>query len=82
MHIFINISAIYRNIMVKHLLLTLSDELWAALESRRAKFGYLTRQEIVTDIIRKALFAPEKKKSRAERTLKVDDQFMEYFSRK
>ena len=70
--------------MVKRIMLTMADELYDALEKKRAEFGYMTVQEIINDIVRrKILIQPaETKKSRAGRPLKVDDPFLEYFSRK
>lgn len=67
--------------MVKRVLLTMSDELWALLEKRKAEFGYKSIQEAINDIVRARLFSAVKK-SKAGRHPNVDDQYIEYFSRK
>ena len=68
--------------MAKRLLLTMSDELYGTLEKKRAELGYMTIQEIINDIVRRSLFAPQPaKKGKAGRPPKVEEPFLEYFSR-
>ena len=79
-----NIYNYYRDTykyMVKRLLLTMSDELWALLEKRRAEFGFMSVQEVINDVMRERIFSAVKK-SKAGRPHKIDDPYLEYFSRK
>jgi len=68
--------------MTKRIMLTMAEELFKALEDKRKEQGYMTVQEIINDIVRKSLFAPAAKKSKAGRPMKIDDPYLEYFSRK
>ncbi|MDP3765731.1 MAG: hypothetical protein Q8R04_04395 [Nanoarchaeota archaeon] len=76
--------------VVKRIMLSMADELFAALEKKRKTRGYMTTQELINDILRRNLFIVEKqniveeqkKKSKAGRPPKVDEPFLEYFSRK
>lgn len=69
--------------MVKRIMLTMADELYGALEKKRAEFGYMTVQETINDIIRqRILVQPLKKKSKAGRPRKVDDPLIAAFARK
>ncbi len=67
----------------KRILLTLNAEMHAALEEK-AKCSMMTMQEFITDTLRRLVLAAQKpaKKSRAGRPMKVDEPFLEYFSRK
>ena len=66
----------------KKVLLTLNPEMYAELEGY-AKANFMTMQELITNTLRKCvLYAAEAKKSKAGRLLKVDEPFLEYFSRK
>jgi hypothetical protein len=66
----------------KKLLLTLNPEIYAELEGY-AKANYMTMQELITSTLRKCiLYAVEAKKGRPGRPPKVDEPFLEYFSRK
>ena len=60
----------------------MADELYDSLEKKRTEFGYMTIQEIINDIVRRSIFTPAAKKSRAGRSAKVDEPYLEYFSRK
>ncbi|MBS3103296.1 hypothetical protein J4458_07675 [Candidatus Woesearchaeota archaeon] len=67
----------------KKVLLTLNPEMYAELEGH-AKANFMTMQELITNTLRKCvLYAAEsQKKSKAGRPPKVDEPFLEYFSRK
>ncbi|MEK6984615.1 MAG: hypothetical protein AABX33_08630 [Nanoarchaeota archaeon] len=67
----------------KKVLLTLNPEMYAELEET-AKSNYMTIQELITNTLRKCLLyaAESQKKSKAGRPPKVDEPFLEYFSRK
>ena len=48
-----------------------------------AKANFMTMQELIANTLRKCvLYAAEAKKSKAGRPSKVDEPFLEYFSRK
>ncbi len=67
----------------KKILLTLNPEMYAFLEEK-AKGSLMTMQELITDTLRKVILASQKpiKKTKAGRPPKVDEPFLEYFSRK
>jgi len=67
----------------KKILLTLNPELYALLE-QKAKSSFMTMQELITDALRKSILASQQplKKSKAGRPMKIDDPYLEYFSRK
>ena len=66
----------------KKVLLTLNPEMYSELEGH-AKANFMTIQELITNTLRKCvLYAAEAKKSKAGRPPKVDEPFLEYFSRK
>ena len=66
----------------KKILLTLNPEMYSALEGH-AKANLMTMQELITNTLRKCvLHAAEAKKGKAGRPPKVDEPFLEYFSRK
>ena len=65
----------------KKILLTLNHEMYAVLE-KKAKSSLMTMQELITDTLRRSILANPEKKSRAGRPPKVDEPFIEYFSRK
>ena len=66
----------------KKILLTLNPEMYAELEGH-AKANFMTMQELIANTLRKCIFyAESQKKSRAGRPPKVDEPFLEYFSRK
>ena len=70
--------------MTKHIHLTMADGLYEALEKKRSEFGYMTVQEYINAIVRdRVLIQPgTAKKGRAGRPKKVEDPYLEYFSRK
>ena len=50
---------------------------------KHAKANFMTMQELITNTLRKCvLYAAEAKKGKAGRPPKVDEPFLEYFSRK
>lgn len=67
----------------KKILLTLNPEMYAVLEEK-AKSNLMTMQELITDTLRKAILSSQQptKKGKAGRPPKVDEPFLEYFSRK
>ena len=66
----------------KKVLLTLNPEMYAELEGY-AKANFMTMQELIANTLRKCvLYAAEAKKGKAGRPPKVDEPFLEYFSRK
>ena len=64
----------------KKLLLTLSPKFSDAL-IQKADERMMTAQEYIYETLRARLFVPPAKKSRAGRPKKVDDPFIEMFSR-
>jgi len=64
--------------MAKRIMLTMADELFSALESRRKAHGYMTIQETINDLVRKGLLAGESK-AKAGRPKKFE--FEDLFSR-
>ena len=68
--------------MAKRLMLTMSDELYAALEQKRKRFGYMTVQETINDIVRKSLFEARKGREKGGRPPKLDDPLIAAFARK
>ena len=67
----------------KKVLLTLNTEMYAVLEEK-AKANLMTMQELITDTLRKSILLSQQpvKKSKAGRPPKVDEPFLDYFSRK
>ncbi len=67
----------------KKILLTLNPEMYSVLEEK-AKSNLMTMQELITDTLRKAILLSQQpvKKGKAGRPPKVDEPFLEYFSRK
>ena len=67
----------------KKILLTLNPEMYAYLE-QKAKASLMTMHELITDTLRKVILASQQPagKSKAGRPKKVDEPFLEYFSRK
>ena len=67
----------------KKVLLTLNPEMYGVLE-QKAKDSLMTMQEFITDALRRSILASQQpvKKSKAGRPPKVDEPFLEYFSRK
>lgn len=66
----------------KKVLLTLNPEMYTELEGH-AKANFMTMQELITNTLRKCLlYAESAKKGKAGRPPKVDEPFLEYFSRK
>jgi len=67
----------------KKILLTLNPEMYDYLE-QKAKGSFMTMQELITDTLRKVIVASQQpaSKSKAGRPPKVDEPFLEYFSRK
>ena len=66
----------------KKVLLTLNPDMYSELEGH-AKANFMTMQELITNTLRKCvLYAAEAKKGKAGRPPKVDEPFLEYFSRK
>jgi len=61
-----------------------AHEIYDALEKKPAEFGHMIVHGIITDIVRKRIFMQpvEPKKGNAARPRKVDERFLEYFSRK
>ena len=81
-YISIDIFKILIDMAGKKVLLTLNPEMYAELEGH-AKANFMTMQELITNTLRKCvLYAAEAKKSKAGRPPKVDEPFLEYFSRK
>ena len=67
----------------KKILLTLNLEMYAFLEAK-AKANLMTMQELIADTLRKSILVSQQpvKKGKAGRPPKVDEPFLEYFSRK
>ena len=67
----------------KKILLTLNPEMYDYLE-QKSKGSFMTMQELITDTLRKVIVASQQpvKKGKAGRPPKVDEPFLEYFSRK
>ena len=68
----------------KKILLTLNPEMYAYLEEK-SKSSMMTMQELITDTLRRVIVASQQqpvKKGKAGRPPKVDEPFLEYFSRK
>lgn len=69
--------------MGKHIMLTLNPEMFAIVE-QKAKAKIMSVQEFIIDTLRTNILQTSEphKKSKAGRPHKIDDQFIEYFSRK
>ena len=67
----------------KKVLLTLNPEMYAVLEEK-AKASLMTIQELITDTLRRSILSAAQpvKKGKAGRPPKVEEPFIEYFSRK
>ena len=67
----------------KKILLTLNPDMYSYLEEK-SKSSMMTMQELITDTLRKVILASQEpaQKSKAGRPPKVDEPFLEYFSRK
>lgn len=72
--------------MAKRVLITMSDEMYAALAQRRKKQAYLTIQEVVNDMLRRSLFsqriypAGRANNSKSKRGRPEKRTFEDYFS--
>ena len=63
--------------------MTLNPEMYSVLETK-AKVSMMTMQELITDTLRKVILASSQPvtKGKTGRPPKVDEPFLEYFSRK
>ncbi|MBS3147961.1 hypothetical protein J4219_03700 [Candidatus Woesearchaeota archaeon] len=64
----------------KKILLTLNPDFYSQIESK-ANERLQTMQDYIYETLRGRVYAPPVKKSRAGRPKKVDDPFIEHFSR-
>jgi len=65
--------------MTKQIKLTISDELYDAIEKKRKENGYFTNQELIADLIRRGLFgSPRITQNQGGRPRKFE--FEDYFS--
>ena len=82
LYISIDILKILIDMAGKKVLLTLNPEMYSELEGH-AKANFMTMQELITNTLRKCvLYVAEAKKGKSGRPSKVDEPFLEYFSRK